>query len=289
MALVAAGSYKLSHPDVDVTFVCPEPLLPLTHHYPHIDKAISTKQFNSQGRQYAFYFNITDPCLCYELKTQPNVDLSRIEIFCDYMNVKYNPYALKSKPLMFSFIERIKIRERKIKYKDKFVIGWVTQSYSPLRRLPQSLLQELAIKTSESIPNYLNLILRGKRKAWEDMFWDPEKDAILLDNDIRHVLNMLASCDVVIGSDTGPMHSAAMMGIPTIWLFTHIDGKIRTKEYDKVHVMQGNCPLNIGPCWYDGECDEHITNVSPCSSSFDPTLVFSHIFMSYIHSEKYHP
>lgn len=282
MALVAAGSWKMAHMDADVTFVCPGPLLPLTENYPFIDRAIPSSSFRGSG-PYVWFFNITAPCLNYEMRYQPNIDKSRIEIFCDWMNVKYNPSALKSNPL--SYQEKVFARELIRENADKFVIGWVTQSYSPIRRIPTDTWREIVKITGERIPNCKNIVLRESRKSWEDMFWNPSEDVLMQGENIREVIRTLSACDLVIGPDTGPMHSASMMGIPSIWLFTHIDGKVRTKEYSNVTIVQGYCHLGKSPCWYTGGCDQDIAYFAPCAR-FDPEKVFNMIESIYLCSFK---
>jgi len=91
---------------------------------------------------------------------------------------------------------------------------------------------------------------------------------------------LINECDLVISPDTGPAHIAAALRIPTLWIFTHIDGKIRTKGYDLFWVCQNipkDCPSNGKPCWYDIPCSrQQIENKAnpPCSEAVSPDMVF---------------
>jgi len=67
-----------------------------------------------------------------------------------------------------------------------------------------------------------NLIFNSDRNYQ----WDGYKEDIrVFGYPMRKVVALLSLCDLVVGVDTGPMHTAAALGNKAIWLFTHIDGK----------------------------------------------------------------
>jgi len=52
---------------------------------------------------------------------------------------------------------------------------------------------------------------------------------------------------LVLSVDTGPLHMAGMMGVPTIGLFGCTDGELTCNPYPRAHWIQGRV---CGPCYY---------------------------------------
>ncbi|MCG9128541.1 glycosyltransferase family 9 protein [Candidatus Poribacteria bacterium] len=72
---------------------------------------------------------------------------------------------------------------------------------------------------------------------------------IIIDTDnLREVAALIASCNIYIGNDTGPMHIAAAVGTPVIALFGSTN-HIRSGPYGKSHtVIQSGLDLGCNPC-----------------------------------------
>lgn len=64
---------------------------------------------------------------------------------------------------------------------------------------------------------------------------------------IRKWASLLKECDAFLSVDTGPLHVAAALGIPTIALFGPIDYKARCKGYNNVTAIVAD--LACIPCW----------------------------------------
>ncbi|MBN1848273.1 MAG: lipopolysaccharide heptosyltransferase II [Deltaproteobacteria bacterium] len=129
---------------------------------------------------------------------------------------------------------------------------------------------------------------------WNTKLWDPEKFALLADrikkgwaseviftgsvkdrSDIKRILNTMteraidltgettlkelaclyAKCDLLITTDSGPMHMAAAMGCPTVALFGPT-APWRTGPYGKGHVVIRD-EIKCSPC-FKKKCD-HMT------------------------------
>ena len=72
---------------------------------------------------------------------------------------------------------------------------------------------------------------------------------IIIDTDnLREVAALIASCNIYIGNDTGPMHIASAVGTPVIALFGSTN-HIRSGPYgDKHTVVQSGIELGCNPC-----------------------------------------
>jgi hypothetical protein len=96
---------------------------------------------------------------------------------------------------------------------------------------------------------------------------------------------LLNECDLVVSPDTGLAHISSALRIPTIWIFTHIDGEVRTRGYDRVWVVQDtpkDCPAGQ-PCWYDVPCsnlpgnERELEKAPPCSVSIPSDAIMTRI------------
>lgn len=67
-------------------------------------------------------------------------------------------------------------------------------------------------------------------------------------DDLREVAALIASCNIYIGNDTGPMHIASAVGTPVIALFGSTN-HIRSGPYGDQHkVIQSGLDLGCNPC-----------------------------------------
>jgi hypothetical protein len=103
-------------------------------------------------------------------------------------------------------------------------------------------------------PQITPIIFMGGVSSWDGIEYATCGIPVYM-RSIREALAIMNQCALVAGVDTGPMHSAVGLGIPTLWIFTHIDGAIRTQGYDKAEVIQ-HTDLECCPCWYEAQCHD---------------------------------
>lgn len=65
---------------------------------------------------------------------------------------------------------------------------------------------------------------------------------------LRESLALLATLDVFIGPDSGLVHAAGAMSIPTVALFGPFEARQRVARYASVRVLQGRAPCS--PCYH---------------------------------------
>lgn len=264
MALSVAELWVREHNE-RVTFGCPKELLPLCENAPGIEalacrpdnaaKEIPPGPFDelSFGRKW----DITTPCIEYERALQPNVDRNRPEIWAAKLGLKGKTHprvylSAKEQAWAQQWVERKGLAGR-------FVLGIVPESYAWVRSWDHwiKVLYQLSKEAPRRWPfgqEIAPVIIMAGVKSWDAIEF-ATVGVPVIGYTIRQILSVLSVCDLVAGVDTGPMHSAVGLGIPTLWLFTHIDGRIRTRGYKKAMVLQ-QADLPCCPCWYDAQCHD---------------------------------
>ncbi len=241
-----------------VTFGCPKELLPLCENVPGVealvcrsnnaDKEAPPGLFDelSFGRKW----DITTPCIEYEKALQPHVDRNRPEIWATKLGLKG-----KSHPRVYLSETEQRWADNWIaehNLQDQFILGIIPNSYSWARDWGRWIKVLYQIKQNQ--PLITPLIFLAGINSWESIEFAC-LGHLIYRPPIREMLALLSRCHLVTGMDTGPMHSAVGLGIPTLWLFTHIDGRIRTRGYEKAEVIQ-RTDLDCCPCWYEPQCHD---------------------------------
>lgn len=244
MVLGALPGFKKRYPNSKVTFACPPEWLPLAENNPYIDRAVTLLHF-SKLAHFDGVVDVTDPCLRNEIRNQPNVTKNRVESFAEALNCRVeNP------------VKEVYLTEEEVAETDKAdlgdgpVIGLVPKSNAPVRNWGK--FRQLSEDLHREIPDAKILIISAEN-VWKPRKWEK----LYLKAGLRTILPLLNRCNVVVGPDTGPMHSASQLGVPTVWVFTHIDGDIRTKNYEKVRIVQDKSSCPKCPCWYMIPCSKN--------------------------------
>lgn len=230
-----------------VTFGCLPELLPLGDNVPAVE-VLPLEQFEklSFGRKW----DITDPCIKYEHALQPNVDRNRPEIWATKLGLKGSPQLrvyLTDKERQWA-----NRWTKQMRLDGRFLLGIVPKSYSWGRDWEEwvKVLYLLRQETDDIVP----LVFLAGLQTWEAVEYAVLGVPIIRFG-IRENLALMSECQLVAGVDTGPMHSAVGLGRPTLWVFTHIDGSIRTKGYEGAEVIQRS-DLPCCPCWYESMCHD---------------------------------
>jgi len=84
--------------------------------------------------------------------------------------------------------------------------------------------------------------------------------------------------DGVITTDTGHMHIAGGYGKPTMAIFCYTNGKIITKHYPSVHVVQKHFdefPEWCGPCNNSNNCHKTKLIPKPCMEEITEEMLYN--------------
>lgn len=246
--LTLVDSYKYTFPEHELHFGCPTELMPLAKNYPTIDTLLPSHIMASIKQDYDLYYDVTNPCVKYESSIQPKVDKSRLEIWARHIELPYCKINFKNYTNLLDIEETYKLVPKF--WDSKFVVGIITRAHD-LSRMYNNW-ERTRLRLLEQFGNDIRfIVMRGGRRGneWSDFFWRDES-VVVVNQRIKTTLALLNRCKLVVGGDTGPMHSASIFGIPSIWLFGPTDGKIRTKEYMKAEVIQKRSYCSAMPCWY---------------------------------------
>lgn len=223
---------KKQNPNYKITYSCPEEYLCLAENNPFIDHLVPYS-IEATQKEYDVVIDLTTDCIKYEMNHQPNVTMNRSEIFMH--SAGFDPKETPRPKLYLSDQEL-----KKDYINDKIKIGLILESNANVRTWSEMLKfrDDLVMRND----NFVTFdICKNEPKGYIKL-----KDSIpVFNQSLRDIMEILNQCDLVIGPDTGPMHMASALNIPTLWLFTHIDGKIRIKNYDPdiTHFIQGGCGL----------------------------------------------
>jgi GT2 family glycosyltransferase len=267
MTLPTVEAIAKKYENYVIDFTCPEQYLSLVENNPFINNAIPFDEVSQLD--YEIVYDMTRACITYEGRTQPDVDFNRTEIFA-----RIGQLSLENLPRPKVYFSPVEIlTASRIDFKRSAKSGGIlTDIYSTSDgyQLP-NLTIGVCYNSSAKVRTYKHGNVLMKRLTDEypnaDILFFQEQENhdfskypnvhTFTNFSLREVALLISKCDLFFGPDTGLTHIAASLRIPTVWFFTHIDGKVRTKGYDTSVVVQclDNCPAGR-PCWYDFPCDE---------------------------------
>lgn len=272
-----------------IDYACPKEYTCLLENIPFIRKVYSNDELVDVAK-YDVVYDMTRKCIEYEGRTQPNVDLNRNEIFAKQVDIDITKlprtkfYLSADEVNTGIFIDFKKSAQKQALVKRSthnnkhLVIGVCCNSSATVRSYPY---REILTKNlSEKYPDAKILYFQEK----SDYITYKKNVFIFTGLKLREVAILISRCDVFIGPDTGLSHIASALRIPTVWLFTHVDGKIRTRGYDTsvfVQALPPACPSKT-PCWYQFPCDptqsqrEHL-DPPACALSLYPETVMAQV------------
>lgn len=272
---VIEAVYK-RYPHFKITYSCPAEFLPLMENNPFI---YDLRPFREDivGKKWDVVTDLTRDCIKYEIANQPNVEKNRVEIFIEKcgLDIKETP-----RPKMFLSTNEILGAKEELKNFKALKIGLVLKSNAPVRNWPY--FYELRERLLGSYKECCVLeFCKHRPKFWQGH----EQVYPVFGRGLRDVAALINECDVVISPDTGLAHIASSLRVPTVWIFTHINGKVRTKNYDNKWVIQEippNCPKGTH-CWYEIPCstgddrNSELTPDPPCSTAVEIQCVFEKV------------
>jgi ADP-heptose:LPS heptosyltransferase len=242
MAGPGLKALKEKYKDKQIHFAIPKQYMPVMENLPFVDRVLNIEEPINTKRYFAI-MDISSPCARYEtarLTSGKEVEKNRIEIYAEAMGVRellstYVPiYNITSEEKQWA---KTFLASQKLD-KNKPIVCLQLKSAEEYRDYPEPKYQELF---NLLIDKY-NVILLGSSR---DNFYYGIIDACGFP--IRKWAAVLGECDYFISVDTGPLHVAAALNIPTIALFGPIDYRIRCKGYKNIIAITAN--LDCVPCW----------------------------------------
>ena len=255
----------------NIVYSCPEQFIPLLKDNPNIDHLSSLTTELTQ-RDWDIVVDVSSDCIKYEIANQPDVKLNRAEVFADKCGFDIKDIG---SPKVYLNTDEISAAKKELEpYKLK--IGLVLKSHALVRNWPY--FDDLKHKL---LKDYKDATIIEFSHIQPTDWTITERAHPVFDRSLREVMALLNECDVVVSPDTGLAHISSALRIPTVWIFTHIDGNIRTKNYDNVKVCQifpKDCPQGK-KCWYSIPCSSNSekTQLPLCSSGITVSQVMKEV------------
>jgi len=270
MATTGIEALKKRFPSKKVHVAIKKKLHPVLENNPHIDAVLDIDE-PINARRYYMIIDISYPCARYEiarLRSKKTVEKNRVEIFAEAIGTRELISDLKPRfHILKSEIDEGKmfLADHKID-PNKKTIAIATHSAELYRDWPKNHYEYLINIIKDK---YNVVIIHSERTD----FYANTVDACGLP--LRRAAGILASCDGLVTVDTGLLHIAAAIDLPTIALFGPIDYKARCKGYKNTTVLVSDLPCI--PCWRNAtiKCKETnlVKSYSECMKKITPKQV----------------
>jgi ADP-heptose:LPS heptosyltransferase len=214
---------------------------------PFIDYLIDARYV--ERKKYDKVIDISAVCISYERKVLPNIN--RIKLFASHMGITqiedYLPfYKIKNTEVIWA--EKIIAP-----YKEKGpLIALHSSSNDPKRNLPVKNQVDFIKSILTEVPNATIILFDFNRIfAGTDIvqqFSNSIYEASF--TDVRQMAALIGQCDVFVGPDSGPMHLAGALSIPSVVTFGSIPPDARINYYP-THTGIRDTGLSCLGCWYE--------------------------------------
>jgi len=219
--------------------------------------------YDFRGRSYA-----------YNILVEPRgAEVHNVEFNLDALRRIGVPVTTKSPyfPLAEADREFAILEAGKLGLTGRLVIGFNPGANRPTERWPAERFAELGA------------LLAGRRKARICVFWGPgekpladaiagrigEAAVVAPPTSLKQLGAMFERCSLVVSNDTGPMHIAAALGIPTVGIFGPVNPLLQGPYGENARYARKE-ELSCLGCNYDTTCP--IGN--PCMTELDAEKVF---------------
>jgi len=222
---------------------------------------------------YDHIVDISAVCIPYERKELP--PRNRIDIFLDYLGLvnvedKLPFYKVEKE-------ESLKAKEfLRLNSKKTTLIGLHTASNDLKRSWPKNRQLEFIKFVKLSMPKAEVLIFDQNNIFKEDI----ENSIIISNSSVREMAALINECDYFVGPDSGPMHIAGALSIPSLVVFGSIPPKARINYYS-YHSSVVLDKLNCLGCWYN-KCDIEYK----CMKDLSGTIVGNKFLSEYLKLKK---
>jgi len=234
--------YQKDYPDSEVVVVMNPPASVVFEHSGVT--IIEVERFDITDYDNALFFNVSRCCLNYEMKRK--VDKSRFDLFAEHCNIKIDTCG------------QITITDAEIRH--------IYDRMPVLRNKANGFkLVGLVLKSAQAWRSYQHVNLLAEYFNRQTVFDSTTKKSIpvIIDHEqtiegyvctndlsIRETIVFMSQLDLVVGCDTGPMHVASTLGVPTLWLFGPTDPNMRLGYYTNAEYIWKPCNEDKA-CWYD--------------------------------------
>jgi lipopolysaccharide heptosyltransferase II len=228
----------------------------------------------ASGARYRVGYDFRGRSYAYNILVKPRgAEVHNVEFNLDALRRIGVPAITKSPyfPLAEADREFARIEAGKLGLTGRLVIGFNPGTNRPTERWPEEKFAELGA------------LLAGRRSARICVFWGPgekpladaiagrigEAAVVAPPTSLKQLGAMFERCSLVVSNDTGPMHIAAALGIPTVGIFGPVNPLLQGPYGENAGYARKE-ELSCLGCNYDATCP--IGN--PCMTELDAEKVF---------------
>ena len=270
MATTGIEALKKKFPTKGIHVAIDPSLHDVLKNNPYVDAVLDINQPVNPKRYYMI-IDISYPCARYEtarLHAGKEVEKNRVEIFAEALGTR-------------NFIEDLKPKFHVSREEKEFGKNYLKASGAdPKKRTFAIAMHSAELYRDWPQENYKELIRLIKHKynivilhSEREDFYEGTIDACGLS--LREAVGILSCCDGLVTVDTGFLHIAAALNIPTIALFGPIDYRARCKGYKNTTVIVSE--LSCVPCWRNANTKCQRTGIikghSDCMKNITPNKV----------------
>ena len=270
MATPGIEAAKKAYPGKEIHVAVQKDLMPILEHNPYIDKVLDIGSPINLKRYYIL-IDISSPCAKYEssrVRVGKRVEKSRVEIFSEAMGTR--EYLTSLTPSYYVSAEEKEFAKKFLNRNadlNKPTVAFAMKSAEEYRNWPKENYKELF----ELLKDKVNIIIIDNKRDYD---YEGTIDACGFS--IRKSAAIISECNYLVTPDTGFLHFAAALEIPTIALFGPIDYKARCKGYKNITVIKSECEHM--PCWKNAaiKCKKtgEVKGYSKCMKDIPTELVY---------------
>jgi ADP-heptose:LPS heptosyltransferase len=244
--------FKKHMPEAKISFATPNNYHRAIFWHPFIDEVLDSKQVDANT--FGVNYDLTSPCIRYEMKIRPKADRHRAEIWTAYCGIKLtSPEMHLNLPKVTRLYGEKKLKEM-VKDRGKGYVCFCPTSAMISKDLDEK--QIKAVLDGIRSLGYSPFILHYKSV--------PGADCPVIGAPHDEWLALVNATDYVITVDSAPFHAANGFNKPTVAIFSWADGKVYTKFHKKCILIQRH--RDHTPDWTCGPCYDH----PRCPKTNDP-------------------
>lgn len=243
MTLPTVRQIKKLYPNSIITYASRAKYHKLLELYNFINGVEDVLCIDEKLREYDKVYDVRNKLENYRDKKNQRHRVDSIAEVCD---IKLISKKIEIPPLATKYKKRVKkLFNNNDVPTDKRLIGLVTKGTFRLRSWPMEYAMQLCLSSREN-QNIHYLLLAESSEYGFKLSNTTDLTGKL---DLLKLISVVKECDAVISADTGTLHIAGALDIPTIGIFGSIPPVTRIMYYRKCYVLNAHDKVECSPCF----------------------------------------
>jgi ADP-heptose:LPS heptosyltransferase len=251
--------FKIEFPELEFNFTCPNPYINFAKDHPFAE-TIDINRIDET--KFGIIYDISTTCRVHEIKTGSTNNVHRSDIWASYCgtNLKNHNIHLEPKKDAVDFcIQYLKTINPENKPVVIITSNSVDDEFGSKKSIKDSVLEQFVLYLKNK-----NYFICGVHQ---------DEHPLLKNLGIHQITNLkydhwialVSTSDYVVSVDTATLHLAGGLKTPLLGVFNFTKGKVYTKYYPNVEIVQGFCPYKTDGCFNYYSCPE--SQDLPCQNN----------------------